>query len=319
MVNKKVLVTGGSGYIGSVLVEMLVNFGYEVTVVDNLMYGQTSLLHLSNRRNLKFVYGDVSNHKILDELLKDVDFIIPLAGIVGMPACERFPMMADMVNRSHIQYITKNKREDSIIIYPNTNSGYGIGQKSDDGKPVYCTEDTPLVPISIYGKTKMAAEKDVLDCGGIVFRLATVFGVSPRMRTDLLVNDFVYKAVTDGVIVLYESDAMRNYVHIKDVCEAFMFAIANNENMRGNVYNLGLSNANLNKYELCKRIQENLPNTVIIRSEFGEDPDKRNYMVDNTKLKLCGFEAYRGIEYGISELIRAYKMITVLRKPFGNQ
>ncbi|MBU1082726.1 MAG: NAD(P)-dependent oxidoreductase [Spirochaetes bacterium] len=319
MPEKIVLVTGGAGYIGSRLCEALLKAGYIVHCLDNLMYGQTSLLHLFANPKFKFIYGDVTDIRLLQKHVEYADIIFPLAGIVGMPACKKHPELARAVNYTHIYYILKVIKPTQKIIYPNTNSGYGIGIQTDDGKAVYCDEETILTPISEYGITKMMAEEDVLKHGGVVFRLATVFGPSARMRLDLLVNDFVYRAVNDGSIVLFESHFKRNFIHIGDVVSAFLMAIEKYDTMGGEVYNLGLSSANMNKMELCEKIKEQVTKFAIIESDLFEDPDKRNYIVSNKKIESMGFRPLFTIERGIRELIEMYNWIIPINHRFGNQ
>lgn len=313
---QKVLVTGGAGYIGSVLVPMLINLGYDVTVIDNLMYNQTSIF--TQAESFTFIYGDVTDSDFMDEYIRMADIIIPLAGIVGMPACKKFPVLASSVNYDHVSNCARKKRESTKLIFPNTNSGYGVGEFEND-ELKYCDESTPLNPISTYGESKVDAEVEVLRSGGVAFRLATVFGLSPRMRIDLLVNDFVYRAVTDGYIVLFESHFKRNYIHIKDVCRAFIFAIDNYSSMQSQTFNLGLSNANLSKMELCEKIQEQLPTFFVTESNLQEDPDKRNYIVSNKKLEGLGFNTVVSLEDGIKELINGYKFLVHTHGTYTNQ
>jgi len=299
----KVLVTGGSGYIGSVLVPFLLEKGCEVTVLDNLMYGQTSLLGVAGHPNFKFIHGDVINRDILVEVCKNKDVIIPLAALVGAPLCRNNEKLAWDINCMHVITILDNKDEGCKVIYPNTNSGYGIG---DEG---FVDEDSPLNPLSVYGETKIEAEEEVLFEQGVVFRLATVFGASPRMRNDLLVNDFTLKACKDRCLVLFEQHFRRNYIHVKDVCEAFWHGIQNYETMKGQAYNLGLSTANLTKGQLAEKIKNHLPDTVIINSEIGSDPDKRDYIVSNDKLEATGWKPKYTLDDGIREIIQVYNII----------
>lgn len=307
-----VLVTGGAGYLGSILNEHLLKAGYRVTVVDKLIYGQHSLFHLCVNPAFDFVMGDVRDEDLMRRLVKNVDVIIPLAAIVGAPACDRDPWLARSVNLEAIQLLNRLRSHHQLIVFPNTNSGYGI--KSGD---VFCTEDTPLDPISLYGQTKVQAEQELLETPNtIVLRLATVFGISPRMRLDLLVNHFVYAAVTDGYIVIFEKDFKRNYVHIRDVADCFLHCIKNAENIKGRPYNVGLEVANLSKAELAHKIKSYVPNFYIHFSEVGSDPDKRNYIVSNQRLREVGFEARRSLDEGIKELLKGYRMMG--RAPFKN-
>jgi nucleoside-diphosphate-sugar epimerase len=303
---RRILLTGGAGYIGSVLVEELLKTGmYEVTVLDNFLYGQNSLLNLCFDKNLKIVKGDVRNKTLLLTQMQKADIIIPLAAIVGMPACKQNPELATAVNFEAIKFIANNKSHDQLLLYPNTNSGYGIGK--DD---LFCTEQTELLPVSLYGTTKVDAEKAVLSVtNSMAFRLATVFGVSARMRLDLLVNEFTWRAYNDGFIVLYEAHYKRNYIHIRDVARAFMWAIDNWKKVNGDVFNLGLSNANLSKLELCQKIQQFVPNFHIDKAEVHKDPDQRNYIVSNEKIEKCGFSQAYSIEDGIEELLKAFPLL----------
>lgn len=304
----KVLITGGAGYLGSVLTELLLDVykveeNYEVTVLDNLMYKQTSLLHLFKNENFKFVFGDVRDQKLLQSLAKQSDVIIPLAAIVGMPACSKNPDLTRQVNYVHICDIIETLRKDQKIILPNTNSQYGSSE-------FIITEESPFNPLSLYAQTKCDAEKILLDSGnGIALRLATVFGVSPRMRMDLLVNDFVYKSITDGYLVLFESGFKRNYIHIQDIAKTFVFMINNYDICNNQAFNVGLSSANLSKLELANKIKEYVPGLVIKEDNFKEDFDKRNYIVSNEKLESKGWSPRYSLDDGIKELISAYKMV----------
>ncbi len=305
MNKEKVLVTGGAGYIGSILVEHLLKEGFKVTVLDNLMFGQRPHFHFCANPDYEFVFGDVRDERILKNLVAKHDIIIPLAALVGAPLCDRDPWLAKAVNFEAIKLINSLRSSTQIMIYPMTNSGYGT--KSGE---VFCTEETPLEPISLYGQTKVDGEKEVLSKDNSVsFRLATVFGMSPRMRIDLLVNYFTYQAVKEGTLVIFEKDFKRNFVHIRDVADAMIFAIKNIEKMSGEPYNLGLDSANMSKEELAYKIKEQVPSLYIHFAEIGSDPDKRNYIVSNQKLREAGFEAKRSIEAGIAELIKGYRMI----------
>lgn len=308
----KILVTGGAGYIGSVLVPELLETGYKVTVLDNFMYRQNSLLECTANDNFDVVRGDARDESILKEVLQRADYIIPLAALVGAPLCNRDKVGAVTINRDAIASIVKLASKEQRIIIPTTNSGYGIGQKG-----IHCTESTPINPITLYGKMKMEAEKIVLDRGNsISFRLATVFGMSPRMRIDLLVNDFVYRAVKDRFVVVFEGHFKRNYIHVRDVARAFIHAIANFDKMKNEPYNVGLSEANISKLELCAKIKEQVYDFVYLESPIGEDPDKRDYIVSNEKIERAGFKPAHSLEMGIAELIKGYKMIS--NNVYGN-
>jgi len=298
----KVLITGGAGYLGSTMAEYFLRKQYEVTVLDNLMYKQLSLLHLFKHEKFKFVQGDVRNTELLKELVTTHDIVIPLAAIVGMPACKSNPELTVDVNYKQIKNIVDWLSNDQKLIIPNTNSQYG----SSDS---IITEDSPFKPLSLYAQTKCDAEQYVLDkSNGIVLRLATVFGVSPRMRQDLLVNDFVYKSVTDGYLVLFEANFKRNYIHVQDIAQTFLFMVSNYNICNHNVYNVGLSDANLSKLELANKIKEHVPSLVIKQDEFKEDFDKRNYIVSNQKLENLGWRPSFSLDYGIQQLISAYQM-----------
>lgn len=299
-----ILITGGAGYLGSIMTQHFLDAGFRVTVLDNLMYGQHSLFQFCSNPNFDFIYNDARNDNILKQTLGDVDVIIPLAAIVGAPACQRDPLLARSVNLDAIRLLLKLRSTDQLIVYPTTNSGYGT--KSGN---IFCTEETPLEPISLYGETKVQAEKELLDSPNtITLRLATVFGMSPRMRLDLLVNHFVYAAVTDGYLVIFEKDFKRNYVHIRDVADCFLFCVQNHARMVGRPYNVGLDSANLSKEELALKVKEFVPNFYIHFAEIGSDPDKRNYIVSNERLRQAGFEAQHTIEEGIRELLKGYRM-----------
>ena len=299
---QKVLVTGGAGYIGSVFVPQLLAKDYQVTVLDNFMYKQDSLMDICYHPDLNMIVGDVRDAEIFKKEIEKHDIIIPLAAIVGAPACDRDKTLATAINQTQIENIAKWVSKDQMVLYPVTNSGYGIGQ---DG--IFCTEETPLNPISHYGLTKVAGERALLDKGNaITFRLATVFGTAPRMRMDLLVNDFVYRAFSDRFIVLFESHFKRNYIHIRDIASVFFHAIENFNALKKEPYNVGLSDANLSKMELCKKIKTHLPNFHIFESEIAEDLDKRDYIVSNEKIEATGWKPKFSIDDGIKELIKAY-------------
>jgi nucleoside-diphosphate-sugar epimerase len=302
--NVHVLVTGGAGYLGSVLCERLLAAGYEVTTVDDIMYQQRSLLHLCANPHFDFVLGDVRDKELMRRLVKEADLLIPLAAIVGAPACDRDPLLARSVNLEAVRLLNGLRSKEQQVIYPTTNSGYGT-QSGD----LFCTEDTPLEPISLYGQTKIQAEAELLGTPNVItLRLATVFGMSPRMRLDLLVNHFVYAAVTEGYIVIFEKDFKRNYIHIRDVADCFVHCIENFKRMAGRPYNAGLDAANLSKEELALKIKAHVPNFYVHFAQVGSDPDKRNYIVSNQRLREAGFEARRSLDEGIRELLKGYRM-----------
>ena len=306
---QKILVTGGAGYIGSILVPDLLNNGYEVTVLDLFNRPDIPLAHICENPHFNVIRGDARDTELIRSIIKNFDIIIPLAAMVGAPICSRDKLGAISTNYDAVKLLLSNMSSEQLIVYPTTNSGYGIGEK---GK--FCDETTPLSPISLYGKTKVDAEKAVLDSGkGISLRLATVFGISPKMRIDLLVNDFTWRACVDKAVVIFEGDFKRNYIHVRDVSKAFNHAILNADNFMGQAYNVGLSSANLTKLELCQKIKEQIPGFVFLESPIGEDPDKRDYMVSNDKIEATGFIAEWTIEKGISELVKGYKMLNVKR------
>ena len=302
----RILITGGAGYLGSIFTEHLLSQG-EITnlvVYDNMMYNQTSLISHTWRGNFEYVYGDVRDKELLKKYVKEADVIIPLAAIVGFPACDRDKELATAINYEHVRYICELvKDKDVKVVYPNTNSGYGIGESG------ICTEDSPLNPISHYGITKVNAEKEVLSIGGISLRLATVFGSSPRMRMDLLVNEFVYKALTDKYITIFEKDFIRNYIHIRDVAYTFKFMIDRYKKYSGEVFNVGLSKANLSKEKLVEKIKGYIPDFAITYSDYYQDPDKRNYTVSNEKLESTGWSPQFDLDKGIQELIKTYNIL----------
>jgi nucleoside-diphosphate-sugar epimerase len=299
----KVLITGGAGYLGSNLTRHLLEAGYSVTVLDNLMYDQVTLLHLFGNPKFQFELGDVRDKKLLQELVGLNDVIIPLAAIVGMPACKANPELTVAVNYQQVADIVEVLRDDQKLILPNTNSQYG----SSDS---IITEESPFNPLSLYAKTKCDAENTMLANGnGVSLRLATVFGVSPRMRTDLLVNDFVYKSVVDGYLVLFEAHFKRNYIHVQDIARTFQFIIENYEKCKGQAFNVGLSTANLSKLELAEKIKSHIPSLVIKQDDFKEDFDKRNYIVSNEKLEALGWKPIYDLDYGIKQLMSAYKIV----------
>lgn len=302
---QRVLVTGGAGYIGSVLCPLLLERGYEVIVLDNLMYRQVTLLNCFGHAHFRFVKGDVCDRELVRSLVAHVDVVIPLAAIVGAPACTLNPTLTAAVNYDAVAYVLELLQPHQKIIFPNTNSGYGVGERV-----ALCTEESPLRPLSLYGRLKVAIEQQLLVSKfAVCLRLATVFGLSPRMRLDLLVNDFTYRACHDRSIVLFEEHFKRNYIHVVDVALTFLFAIEHFEAMRGEAYNVGLSSANLSKRELCEKIKEHVPGLYIHGAEIGKDPDQRNYIVSNEKLERLGWLPTRDLDSGIHELVQAFDVI----------
>ncbi|MDO8461233.1 MAG: NAD(P)-dependent oxidoreductase [Deltaproteobacteria bacterium] len=308
----RVLITGGAGYIGSVLCKTLLEKGFEVTVLDNFFHGQTSLLDCCGDEKFQIVKGDCRDEELVKKLLKDKDIVIPLAALVGAPLCNLDKTAAVTVNYEAVRLLCRLASPSQKILFPVTNSGYGIGEK---GK--MCTEDSPLKPLSLYGETKVKAEQVVLDRGNAIsFRLATVFGVSPRMRLDLLVNDFVHRAVMDKAVVLFEGHFKRNYIHVRDVVKVFLHGIEKFDSMKDKPYNVGLEDANLSKVELCQEIQKQLPQFVYMEAPIGEDPDKRDYIVSNQRILATGYRPDWGLARGIKELIKCYTILK--RSVYGN-
>lgn len=310
----KILVTGGAGYLGSVLVEELLADDHTVTVLDTFAHRENSLAHLCANPKLAIERGDARYHATLERLLAHADVILPLAAIVGAPACEADKTQAILVNYGAVEVLCALASRQQRIIIPITNSGYGIGTPGKE-----CTEETPLKPISTYGQTKVMAERIVLSRENATsLRLATLFGMSPRMRLDLLVNDFVHRAVTDRAVVLFEPHFKRNYLHVRDAAFAFIHAIDLIESGEpGSIYNVGLSDANLSKLELCLKIQEHVPGFCIQMAEIGEDPDKRDYVVSNAKIEATGWKPVHSLDDGIDELIKGYRMLRNGR--YGNE
>jgi len=305
MADLKILITGGAGYLGSIMVPELLAKGHEVTVLDSLIHGQNPLLECCANPKFDFIKGDICDERLMSELIPQFDVIVPLAAIVGAPACKINPTVTRLVNYDAHMNIARKVSSSQMVIFPTTNSGYGIGEKD-----AYCTEETPLRPISEYGRTKVEVEKALLDKGNaITYRLATVFGMSPRMRMDLLVNDFVYRAYKDRFIVLFEEHFRRNYIHIRDVAKAFIFGINNYQKMKGEPFNVGLTSANLTKRQLCEKIKEYIPDFYIHSAPVGEDPDKRDYLVSNEKIESQGWSPDYTLGMGIHELLKGYKVI----------
>ena len=308
----KILVTGGSGYIGSILVPELIKLNHEVTVLDNFMYKQSSLNHLCVFENFKIINGDIRDKNLIKSLLKTNDLIIPLAAIVGAPLCSKDPFSAQSINHDAIAEMIKDASKDQLIIMPTTNSAYGTGDKNN-----YCDENSILKPISKYAIDKVEIEKLLMAReNSISYRLATVFGMSPRMRIDLLVNDFTYRAYHDSALIIFEGHFKRNYIHIRDVVNSFIHAINNMDQMKGEIYNVGLSDANLSKTELCHEIKKHLSNFTFVEEKIKKDPDQRNYIVSNEKIEKTGFLPEHSLSDGIKELIKGYTMLK--NQNFGN-
>ena len=300
-----ILITGGAGYLGSTLAPALLADGHRVTVLDSFIFRQSSLNHVCADPNLEIVRGDARDADCLKPLIAKADIVIPMAALVGAPLCARDEVGAVTVNRDAVRTAAKLMSRDQWMLAPITNSGYGIGE---EGK--YCTEESPLNPVSLYGRTKVEAEQVLLDReNAISFRLATVFGMSPRMRLDLLVNDFVYRAVNDRALVLFEAHFKRNYIHVRDVARAFRHGIESFDTMKGGPYNVGLSDANLSKAELCAVIQNRVPGFVYLEAPIGEDPDKRDYIVSNEKIEATGYKPAFSLDDGIVELMKGYTML----------
>jgi nucleoside-diphosphate-sugar epimerase len=308
----KILITGGAGYIGSVMVPTLLKKGHEVIVLDNFMYNQSSLLDCCYDEKLTIIRGDTRDKSLVSKLMQKAEVIIPLACYTGAPLCAKDPIGARTTSLDAIKMILELRSKEQRILYPTTNSGYGVGQEN-----VFCTEETPLNPVSLYGQIKNEAEKAILDSGNaITYRLATAFGISPRMRLDLLVNDFTYRAVNDRFVVLFEAHFKRNYIHVRDIVKAFILGLENFERMKNQTYNVGLSDANISKWQLCEEIKKQVPDFYFVEAAIGEDPDKRNYIVSNAKIEAAGFRPDVSLKNGIAELIKGYQVIR--RNQFGN-
>ncbi len=307
-----ILVTGGAGYLGSTMVPELLLAGHKVTVLDNFMYKQNSLGHVCHHPHFHVVNGDIRLEDTIRPLLKKADIVIPLAAYVGAPLCNKDPIGASTVNHDAILMMIKLLSKDQRVLMPTTNSAYGSGDKNN-----YCTEESPLRPISLYAIEKVKIEKALMEHdNSMSFRLATVFGMSPRMRTDLLVNDFTYRAFYDKFVVLFEPHFKRNYIHVKDVARAFLHGILNFDAMKGQIYNVGLSDANISKLELCQAIQKHIPDFIFPEAVLGKDPDQRNYIVSNAKLEATGFKTAFSLDSGIADLIKGYAMVKNIR--YGN-
>lgn len=307
-----ILVTGGAGYLGSTLVPDLLAEGHKVTVFDNFMFNQASLNHVCGHPNFNVVHGDIRIEEQIAPLINKADVIIPLAALVGAPLCSKDPVAAKTTNHDAVMLMLKLVSKDQIILMPTTNSAYGSGDKDN-----FCTETSPLNPISSYAIEKVAVEQELMQHpNAISFRLATVFGMSPRMRIDLLVNDFTFRAVKDGAVVLFESHFKRNYIHVRDVSKAFRHGLSNFDKMKNEIYNVGLSDANVSKWELCEEIKKQVPRFTFVEAAHGKDPDQRNYIVSNAKLEKTGFMPDNSLASGIAELIKGFTMLRNTR--YGN-
>ena len=307
-----ILVTGGAGYIGSVLVPNLLSQGHAVTVIDNFMYKQTSLASSIRDVKLSLVFGDVRDESLMEEHLSKADVIIPLAAVVGAPACDNDPIAAQSINKDSILWLLKHLSSQQRILMPTTNSAYGSGDKNN-----YCDENSPLNPLSLYARDKVTVENALLEFPNATsFRLATVFGISPRMRLDLLVNNFVYRAISDGFVILFEGHFKRNYIHVQDVIQAFNLALNDEKNFKGEIFNVGLSEANISKLDLCREIQSIIPSFTYLEAALGKDPDQRNYVVSNQKIENLGFKPTVSLRSGLEELVKGLKMFN--HKPFSN-
>jgi nucleoside-diphosphate-sugar epimerase len=309
---KNILVTGGAGYIGSTLVPDLLSKNHKVTVVENFMYKQTSLASSIKNKNFSLIFGDVRDEGLMKGLISKADVIIPLAAIVGAPACDKDPVLAQTINKDSILWLLQKLSPAQQIIMPTTNSAYGSGDQNN-----FCDEKSPLNPLSLYARDKVVVEESLMQFENATsFRLATVFGISPRMRLDLLVNNFVYRAITDGFVIVFEGHFKRNYIHIDDVVQAFNLALDHNERFRGEIFNVGLSEANISKLELCKEIQKIVPSFTFLEAALGKDPDQRNYIVSNEKIESQGFSPKVNLRDGLSELVKGLKMFD--QKQFTN-
>ena len=307
-----ILVTGGAGYIGSTLVPDLLSKKHKVTVIDNFMYDQTSLATSIRDRNFEIFFGDVRDESLMKKLVSKADVIIPLAAIVGAPACDKDPVTAQSINKDSILWLLKQVSKSQQVIMPTTNSAYGSGDKNN-----FCDENSPLNPLSLYARDKVVVEKSLLEHeNSTSFRLATVFGISPRMRLDLLVNNFTLRAITDGFVIVFEGHFKRNYIHILDVVQAFNMAIDKKDQFKGEIFNVGLSEANISKIELCQEIKKVVPDFLFLEAPLGKDPDQRNYIVSNKKIEALGFIPSVSLQEGLSELAKGLKMFN--HKPFTN-
>jgi nucleoside-diphosphate-sugar epimerase len=307
-----ILVTGGAGYLGSTMVGFLLEAGHRVTVVDNFMFGEATLNQFCYHNNFDVVNGDVRIKEVMKPLIAKADVIIPLAALVGAPLCNKDPVAAKSTNNDAVMMMLDIISTEQRILMPTTNSAYGSGDENN-----FCTEESPLNPISSYAIEKVEVEKELMQReNSISFRLATVFGMSPRMRIDLLVNDFTHRAVNDKAVVLFESHFKRNYIHVRDVSRVFINGLENFDRMKGEIFNVGLSSANVSKWELCEKIAKQVPGFVFLEHELAKDPDQRNYIVSNVKLESTGWQPEVTLESGIAELIKGFRMIRNRR--YGN-
>ena len=307
-----ILVTGGAGYIGSLLIPNLLSQGHSVTVIDNFIYRQTSLASSIRDKKLTLIFGDVRDESLMKAHLAKADVVIPLAAIVGAPACDSDPIAAQSINKDSILWLLKQLSPNQRIIMPTTNSAYGSGDKNN-----YCDENSSLNPLSLYARDKVTVEKALMELPNATsFRLATVFGISPRMRLDLLVNNFAYRAITDGFVIVFEGNFKRNYIHVLDVIQAFNLGLNNEKNFKGEIFNVGLSEANISKIDLCREIQSLIPTFTFLEAALGKDPDQRNYVVSNQKIENLGFKPSVSLRSGLEELIKGLKMFN--HKPFTN-
>ena len=306
----KILVTGGAGYLGGLLVPRLLEAGHDVRVVDSLVYGVHSLFHVCAAPGFDFVYGDARDERLMAEMVPWADVILPLAAVVGLAACARDPWLAESTNLDAVRLVDRLRSPEQLVVFPSTNSGYGT-------RAGECTEETPQEPLSLYARTKVVAEQELLESGStITLRLATVFGISPRMRLDLLVNHFVYAAVTDGFLVVFEKQFRRNYIHVRDVADCFLHCVDNADRMLGRPFNVGNDAANLTKEQLARKVQEYVPEFYVHYAEVREDPDKRDYDVSSRRLQAAGFAPRRSLDDGIRELLKGYRMLG--RPPLKN-
>lgn len=309
----KIFITGGAGYIGTTLIPLLLENNYEVTVYDSLLFNNgDKLLPFIANKNFTFINGDIRDEKLLSSSIKNHDIVIHLAALVGFPICrEKGEEESQDVNTRGTDIVIKNMDEHQYLLFGSTGSNYGevVG---------ICTETTPLNPLSIYGRTKTEAESLVMNRpNSTAFRFATAFGVSPRLRLDLLVNDLTHKSLTEGYAVVYESHFMRTFIHVRDMSKAFLFAIRNKETMKDNVYNVGSDDMNFTKKEICEIIKKELPSTYFNYADVGEDADKRNYKVSYDKIKSLGYSTEVSLKEGIQELIKASKLVKIV-SPYHN-